>query len=54
MPNSAILDSISFAWFDEAAAGKNCWILSCGGGHTSEMLAQLGFQVVATDYEKLA
>jgi hypothetical protein len=22
MPNSAILDSISFAWFDEAAAGK--------------------------------
>lgn len=50
MPNSAILDSISSAWSDETAAGKKLLDLSCGGGHTSVMLAQLGFQVVATDY----
>jgi 2-polyprenyl-3-methyl-5-hydroxy-6-metoxy-1,4-benzoquinol methylase len=50
MPNSAILDSISSAWSDEMAAGKKLLDLSCGGGRTSERLAQLGFQVVATDY----
>jgi SAM-dependent methyltransferase len=50
MPNSAILHSISSAWSGEASAGKRLLDLSCGGGHTSEMLAQLGFQVIATDY----
>jgi SAM-dependent methyltransferase len=50
MPNSAILDSISAAWSDQAAAGKKLLDLSCGGGHTSELLAQMGFQVIATNY----
>jgi 2-polyprenyl-3-methyl-5-hydroxy-6-metoxy-1,4-benzoquinol methylase len=40
----------SSAWSDETAAGKKLLDLSCGGGHTSVMLAKLGFQVVATDY----
>jgi SAM-dependent methyltransferase len=51
MPNSAVLDSISSAWSDETATGKRLLDLSCGGGDTSVMLAKLGFQVVATDYD---
>jgi len=50
MPNSAILESISSAWSDEAEPGKRLLDLSSGGGRTSERLARLGFQVVATDY----
>lgn len=50
MPNDSIFDSVSAAWAKEDARGKKALDLSCGGGHTAAMLAQLGFQVVATDY----
>jgi SAM-dependent methyltransferase len=50
MPNTAILDSVCAAWSAEAAKGKKILDLSCGGSDTSRMLAQLGYQVIATDY----
>lgn len=50
MPNSAIFHSVSTAWASEQATGKRVLDLSCGEGQTAEMLEQLGFQVVATDY----
>ena len=49
MPTPGILRSVSAAWAKEVAPGKKLLDLSCGGG-TSEMLATLGFQVIATDY----
>src|SRR5262245_29041512 len=50
MPNTAILDSVTAAWSAEKAAGKSLLDLSSGDGDTSEMLARLGYRVVATDY----
>ncbi|MGH7816740.1 MAG: class I SAM-dependent methyltransferase [Candidatus Binatia bacterium] len=50
MPNPSIFNSVSTAWSTENAAGKRLLDLSCGGGDTAEMLAKLGYQVVATDY----
>jgi SAM-dependent methyltransferase len=50
MPTPGILRSVSAAWAKEVAPGKKLLDLSCGGGRTSEMLATLGFQVIATDY----
>src|SRR5215475_10495446 len=50
MPNTAIFDSVSAAWSAERAAGKKILDLSSGSGDTSRMLANLGYQVVATDY----
>lgn len=50
MPNNAIADAVASAWSDENAAGKIVLDLSCGDGDTSEMLARLGYKVVATDY----
>lgn len=50
MPNPAIFDAVTAAWSNERAMGRKILDLSCGGGHTSQMLAKLGFQVVATDY----
>lgn len=50
MPTPGILRSVSAAWAKEVAPGKKLLDLSCGCGGTSEMLATLGFQVIATDY----
>lgn len=50
MPNQAILDAVSATWSREAARGKRILDLSCGGGHTANMLARHGYKVVATDY----
>lgn len=50
MPNNAIFDSVSLAWSAENPVGKKILDLSCGGGDTAEMLAQIGYKVVATDY----
>lgn len=41
---------MSAAWANESPQGKTVLDLSCGGGDTAVMLAQLGFRVVATDY----
>jgi SAM-dependent methyltransferase len=50
MPNPFILESISVAWSKENGRGKRALDLSCGGGHTSVMLAKYGYHVVATEY----
>ena len=50
MPNTAIFDSVSASWSREKAEGKKILDLSSGGGDTSEMLARLGYRVIATDY----
>ena len=50
MPNPHILRSVKEAWGIENLQGKSLLDLSCGGGHTSQMLAQYGSSVVATDY----
>lgn len=50
MPNSAILDSVAAAWSKESGTGKSMLDLSCGGGDTAQLLAKLGYHVVATDY----
>ena len=50
MPNNTILDAVSATWSREAARGKRVLDLSCGGGHTANMLARQGYKVVATDY----
>ena len=50
MPNPSIFNSVSTAWSAENAAGKRLLDLSCGGGDTAEMLAKLGYRVVATDF----
>ena len=48
MPNPHILRSVKEAWGIENLQGKSLLDLSCGGGHTSQMLAQYGSSVVAT------
>lgn len=50
MPNDTILDAVSATWSRETAQGKRVLDLSCGGGHTANMLARHGYKVVATDY----
>ena len=50
MPNSKIFDAVEKSWAQESGSGKKLLDLSCGGGHTSRMLAEQGFQVIATDY----
>jgi SAM-dependent methyltransferase len=50
MPTPGILQSVSAAWAKEVPPGKKLLDLSCGSGRTSEMLAKLGFRVIATDY----
>ena len=50
MPNNAILDAVTSAWSAEDPVGKRILDLSCGGGDTAEMLARLGYKVIATDY----
>jgi SAM-dependent methyltransferase len=50
MPNNAIFDAVSAAWSAENSLGKKILDLSCGGGDTAEMLARLGYHVVATDF----
>jgi SAM-dependent methyltransferase len=50
MPNPYILKAVARCWAAEEAHGRRALDLSCGGGHTSRMLARQGFKVVATDY----
>jgi SAM-dependent methyltransferase len=50
LPNPYILKAVSRSWAAEAAQGRRLLDLSCGGGHTSGLLARQGFSVVATDY----
>ncbi len=50
MPNSKIFEAVEKSWAQVPGGGKRLLDLSCGGGHTSKMLAGQGFQVVATDY----
>jgi SAM-dependent methyltransferase len=50
MPNNAIIDAVSSAWSTEEPVGKRILDLSCGDGDTAEMLARLGYKVIATDY----
>ncbi|MDH3446028.1 MAG: class I SAM-dependent methyltransferase [Deltaproteobacteria bacterium] len=51
MPNSKIFDAIEKSWAQESGGGKTLLDLSCGGGQTSRMLSERGFQVIATDYD---
>jgi SAM-dependent methyltransferase len=50
VPNPWILEAVTSSWSAEAVARKRVLDLSCGGGQTAELLARLGFEVVATDY----
>jgi len=50
MPNSPILDAVTAAWSSEPSTGRTLLDLSAGAGRSSEMLAQLGFRVVTTEY----
>jgi SAM-dependent methyltransferase len=50
MANRYILDAITRSWADEASHGKKLLDLSCGAGHTAQILARQGFTVTATDY----
>ena len=42
--------SVTEAWSSEVGGTKCVLDLSCGGGHTSRMLAEKSFIIVATDY----
>ena len=53
MPNPSILAAVTEAWSPEIDATKKLLDLSCGGGHTSLMLAAQGASVVATEYGHL-
>jgi SAM-dependent methyltransferase len=50
MANSAILTSVATAWSSKPGPGKKMLDLSCGDGDTAQLLARLGYHVVATDY----
>jgi SAM-dependent methyltransferase len=50
MPTPAILEAVGAAWSNESAEGRKILDLSCWRGETSQLLVELGFQVVATDY----
>jgi SAM-dependent methyltransferase len=50
MANPWIIDAVLSAWSSEAVPRKRVLDLSCGRGQTAEMLADLGFEVVATGY----
>ncbi len=50
MANSTILTSVATAWSDNARSGRKMLDLSCGDGDTAQLLAKLGYSVVATDY----
>ena len=50
MSNSHILDAVAAAWSNETTKGRTVLDLSAGSGHSSEMLARLGFRVVSTEY----
>jgi SAM-dependent methyltransferase len=54
MPNPFIFESVCAAWSSENSVGKKLLDLSCAGGGTSKMLAELGYHVVATEYGMLA
>jgi SAM-dependent methyltransferase len=50
MASPHILAAIAQSWASEESAGKRVLDLSCGAGHTAELLACQGFMVTATDY----
>ena len=50
MANPHILAAIARSWADEVSQGKTLLDLSCGAGHTTQILARQGFKVTATDY----
>jgi 2-polyprenyl-3-methyl-5-hydroxy-6-metoxy-1,4-benzoquinol methylase len=50
MANSTILTSVATAWSNNAGSGRKMLDLSCGDGDTAQLLAKLGYFVVATDY----
>jgi SAM-dependent methyltransferase len=50
MPNPYIINAVEKSWNGDARVGKRLLDLSCGGGHTSRMLAARGASVVATEY----
>lgn len=53
MPNPFILRSVTEAWSTEVGRFKRVLDLSCGGGATARMLAEKGFAVVATEYNRV-
>jgi SAM-dependent methyltransferase len=50
MANPHILAAIARSWAIEESRGKRLLDLSCGAGHTAQILARQGFKVTATDY----
>jgi SAM-dependent methyltransferase len=50
MPNPAILAAITEGWSKEPAKGKSALDLSCASGETAQLLAGLGYRVIATEY----
>lgn len=52
MANPTILTAIATAWSDHPGSGGKMLDLSCGDGDTAQLLAKLGYSVVATDYGK--
>lgn len=50
MSNLQILHAVEAAWSNEMAKARTVLNLSGGAGHSSEMLATLGFRVVTTEY----
>lgn len=53
MPNPFIYKAISETWGRDPGSGKTALDLSYGGGHTSQILANVGFKVVATNYGRV-
>jgi SAM-dependent methyltransferase len=51
--SNRIAEAVRCAWRDEARSGRNVLDLSVGSGETARMLAELGFNTVATEYSTL-
>jgi 2-polyprenyl-3-methyl-5-hydroxy-6-metoxy-1,4-benzoquinol methylase len=50
MPNLAILAAIAEGRSKEPAKGKSALDLGCASGETAQLLAGLGYRVIATEY----
>jgi len=51
MPNTPILDAVTAAWSSEPSTGRPTLDLRAGAGHSSEVLAKLGYIVVTTEFD---